>query len=185
MNLRQFAVSTRNLASRTAEGLARLARLERFLAAVCLAIPALLIGFDHGPIRESISAYYSMEQAQVFYVPLTVAAMLFVVNGVVKKKRAYNTRLGLMLIGVVLFNHDDFSRLHTAFAVAFFGGNAVVMVWYSPKKELWFKVLLVGGIVLAMAGCYWLDWFTLFYAEWLSFGIIAAHYILESRGIIE
>ncbi|MBM4118919.1 hypothetical protein FJ251_14530 [bacterium] len=96
-----------------------------------------------------------------------------------------NTLLGLMLIGVVLFNHDDFSRLHTAFAVAFFGGNAVVMVWYSPKKELWFKVLLVGGIVLAMAGCYWLDWFTLFYAEWLSFGIIAAHYILESRGIIE
>jgi hypothetical protein len=185
MHLRQVASSTLRLVDKAKDSLARLARLERVLAALCLLVPGLLIWADGGTIRESISAYYSMEQAQVFYVPLTVAAMLFVVNGVVKDKRSYNTLLGLALAGVVLFNHDDFSLLHTAFAVAFFGGNAVVMVRFSPRKELWFKVLLVGGIVLAMAGCYWLDWFTLFHAEWLSFGIIAAHYILESLGLIE
>jgi len=185
MQIRQLASSALRLVDQTTESLARLARLERNLAGLCLAIPALLIGYDDGPIRESISAYYSMKQAQVFYVPLTVAAMLFVVNGVVKGERSYNTLLGLALAGVVLFNHDDHAWLHTVCAAGFFIGNAVVMVWYSPKKELWFKAVLVAGIVAAMAACLVFESITLFWAEWASFAIIALHYILESLGHIE
>jgi hypothetical protein len=165
---------------RSAEGIKRFARLERVLATVCLFTPAFLIWFDDGPIRESISAYYNMEEGQVFYFPLTVAAMLFVVNGVVKDGRAYNTFLGAMLAGVILFNHDDMGLLHGAFAVAFFGGNALVILLFSSWKAGWFKALLFAGIVLSMAFYFVFDWFTLFWAEWLSFTIIALHYILES-----
>ncbi len=185
MRLQNLVSSTAKVATRTFQGAARLAKLERVLAFVCLFIPALLVWFDDGPVRESISAYYAMEQGQVYYFPLTAASMLFVVNGVVKKKRSYNTALGAMLAGVILFNHDDFEGLHTACAVAFFGGNAVVMYWFSPRKELWFKALLVAGIALSMVGCFYLQWFTLFWAEWLSFAIIALHYILESWGLID
>lgn len=177
--------SVANTVANTVEGVKRLAKLERVLAAVCILIPAFLIGLDNGPIRNSISAYYNMEESQIFYFPLTVAAMLFVVNGVVKHQRAYNTILGLMLAGVILFNHDDASVLHGAFAIAFFGGNAVVIVLFSSKKERWFKGLLVVGIVLSMLGCFLFDWFTLFWAEWLSFAIIALHYLLESWGVID
>ena len=185
MQLRQIASATRKSVANTFEGVKRLARLERVIATVCILIPAFLIWFDDGPIRDSISAYYDMEESQVFYFPLTVAAMLFVVNGVVKHQRAYNTLLGVMLAGVILFNHDDAGLLHAAFATAFFGGNAVVIFLFSSKKERWFKALLVVGIVLSMAGYFVFDWFTLFWAEWLSFAIIALHYVLESLDVID
>ena len=51
------------------------AKLERVLAGVCIFTPALLIAFDNGPIRNSISAYYNMVQNQIFYVPLTIASI--------------------------------------------------------------------------------------------------------------
>jgi hypothetical protein len=185
MQLREMASATIEGVGKTVEGVTRFAKLERVLAAVCLLIPAFLIWFDHGTIRPSISAYFDMEQAQVFYFPLTVAAMLFVVNGVVKEKRAYNWILGVLLAGVVLFNHLDFPVIHNISAAGFFGGNAVVMVWFSSRKERWFKALMVAGIAAAMAGFFLFDWFTLFWAEWLSFAIIALHYILESWGVID
>src|SRR5215472_1484321 len=98
--LRRGTVKLREVAS----GVMRFAKLERVLAGVCLLIPLLLIVFDDrgrtSMIRESISAYYNMKQSEVFYFPLTVASMLFVVNGVVKEKRTYNTILGIMLAGV-------------------------------------------------------------------------------------
>jgi uncharacterized membrane protein len=185
MKLPQTVSSTFQGVAKTVQGVARFAKLERVLASICLLIPAFLIGFDDGPIRDSISAYYDMEESQVFYFPLTMAAMLFVVNGVVKQQRIYNTILGVMLAGVILFNHDDFNTLHNIFAIAFFAGNAVVILAFSSKKELWFKALLVAGIALSMLGLVLFDWLTLFWAEWLSFAIIALHYILESWGLID
>jgi len=185
MQLQEIASVTVQGITRTVEGLTRFAKLERVLAGVCLLIPAFLIWFDHGTIRGSISAYYNMDQDQVFYFSLTVAAMLFLVNGVVKEKKVYNTILGVLLAGVVLFNHRDFPLVHNISAGGFFGGNAVVMVWFSSKKERWFKALMVAAIALAMAGCFFFGWITLFWAEWLSFGIIALHYILESWGVID
>ena len=180
MKLQQIVSPTFRAVAATVQTVTRFAKLERVLAFVCLFTPALLIWSDDGPIRSSISAYYNMQENQLFYFPLTVASMLFVVNGVVKDKHIYNTFLGMMLAGVILFNHDDFRALHGVLAVSFFAGNAVVIVVYSSKKERWFKLLLVAGIALSMIGWLFLNWFTLFWAEWLSFGIIALHYILES-----
>jgi hypothetical protein len=185
MEFKQLASATFKRVSNTYEGAKRFAKLERILAGVCLFIPAFLILFDDGPIRNSISAYDNMEENQFFYFPLTVAAMLFVVNGVVKKEHDYNTLLGVLLVGVILFNHEDASLRHGAFAAAFFGGNAVVILKYSSKEEKWFKRLLVAAIVLAMAGCFVFKLFTLFWAEWFSFALIALHYILESWGVID
>ena len=159
--------------------------LRRGTAKVCLSIPLLLIAFDSGfrtgVIRESISAYYNMKESEVFYFPLTVASMLFVVNGVVKDRRTYNTILGIMLAGVILFNHHDFSILHNTCATAFFLGNVLVILLYSSKKQQrWFKISLAAIIVLALLAAISFHLWTLFWAEWLSFGIIAYHYILES-----
>jgi hypothetical protein len=114
-------------ASTFQRGVRRFAKLESVLAFVCLLTPVLLILFDDRTIRDSISAYYDMEENQIFYVPLAVVAMLFVVNGVVKEKHAYNTILGVSLAGVILFNHDDFNILHGIFASTFFAGNAFVI----------------------------------------------------------
>ena len=183
-------MTLRQKASSTLQAVTRFAKLERILAIVCFFIPVFLIWLDNGPfengrIRESISAYYDMEENQIFYFLLTMATMLFVVNGVVKQRHLYNTLLGAMLAGVILFNHDDFSTLHSIFAVGFFAGNAVVIVVFSSKKELWFKVLLVAAIVASMLGCFVFGWFSLFWAEWVSFDIIALHYILESWRVID
>ena len=52
-------------------------KLERILAMVCIVAPALLILGDSGFVRESISAYYDMKKSVLFYVPLSVAFMLF------------------------------------------------------------------------------------------------------------
>jgi len=171
------------------DGVKRFAMLEQVLAAVCILIPLLLIVFDHGRVRDSISAYYNMERSQVFYFPLTVAAMLFIVNGVVKDSRPFNTVLGVMLAGVILFNHVDASWVHGAFAVAFFGGNAVVILGFNStltwKKEARYKALLILGIAGSMLGCFVFGWFTLFWAEWVSFAIIALHYIIDSSDRID
>jgi hypothetical protein len=185
MALRQFARVTRLTIASAAEGVVRFAKLERVLATVCLLIPVLLIWFDNGNIRPSISEYYNMVKDQVFYFPLTVAAMLFVVNGVVKEKHVYNTILGAMLAGVILFNCHDTPVLHFAFASVFFGGNGVVILVYSSRKERWFKAIMVALILGAMLGCFAFHWFSLFWAEWISFAIIALHYMLESWGVID
>lgn len=180
MQLRQLSDATSQRVVQYLDGFLRLALLERVLAAVCVFTPVLLIGFDDGPIRNSISAYYDMKEAQVFYFPLTVASMLFVVNGLVKHRQVYNTLLGAALAGVILFNHQDAGLLHAIFAVAFFGGNALVILVYSSRKERWFKALMVVVIALSMLGCFVFDLLTLFAAEWISFGIIALHYGIES-----
>ena len=167
--------------SRPIQTLRRWSKLERFLAALCLLIPAALILWDAGLVRDSISDYYRMANNQVFYYPLTVAAMLFLVNGVIKQAHAYNIVLGLLLSGVILFNHIDRTTLHAIFAIGFFVGNAIVILLFSTGTAARNKWLYVLGIAGAMAVWWLTDWFTLFYAEWLSFAIIAVHYILDSR----
>ena len=175
----------RKIATTTVDGVKRFARLERVLAAVCILAPAFMILFDGGPIKPSISHYYQMKYNQVYYFPMTMLAMLFIVNGVVKSKHPYNTFLGVMLVGVILFDRDAARWVHWAFAIAFFGGNAAVIVLFTSREERWFKVLLVVGIVASMIACFFLKWFSLFWAEWLSFAIIAFHYILESWGVVD
>lgn len=125
-----------------------------------------------------------MEKAQYFYFPLTVAAMLFVVNGVVKEKHWYNVGLGAALAGVVLFNHIDHSLVHNVSAGAFFLGNALVFVIFTPKKELWFKVFLSAVLIVGLAGHFLFGWYSLFFAESVSLWVIALHFVLEAKGLI-
>lgn len=172
------------MASSAYDSVAEFARLERVLAIVCMFIPVILVLSNGGRVRGSISAYYNMTENQMFYFPLTVASMLFVVNGIVKRKHFYNTTLGVFLAGVILFNHIDFKVIHFTCAAGFFLGNAAVIVIYSSKKELWFKVFLVA-IIAASLAAWQFDLITLFWAEWISLAIISFHYILESYGVID
>lgn len=163
------------------KSLERFTKLEQNLAVLLAFTPLLLIWFDAGPIRDSISAYYNMEHNVIFYVPLTMAAMLLVVNGVINKPTQwYNWVLGVFLFGVILFNQDDFSLLHNIFAALFFISNVLVIFLFSSIIKLQFRVVLGLIIILALAGWYLFDAFTLFWAEWISLGIIALHFILES-----
>lgn len=170
--------------------LLRLAQLERVLAILCIGIPVLLIAFD-GDIRGSISAYYDMAENQIFYFGLTAATMMFIVNGVVRRRHWYNVYLGLTLAGVILFNHDDFDLIHGIFAVAFFGGNFLVILLFSGGSPIpgldskMFKSIFVGAIVAAMLGHFVFDWYSLFWAEWISFAAIALHYILSSISAVD
>lgn len=160
-------------------GLSHLTRFERVLAAVCGLIPLVLLWADSFAGRNSISAYFDMEENQWFYFPLTVAAMLFVVNGIVRKKHIYNVVLGGALAGVILFNHDDFTVVHAVFAVAFFAGNALVIFLFSDPPRV-FKILFGTLIALVMAVYFLVDWVTLFWAESGSLLIIAGHFIADS-----
>jgi hypothetical protein len=179
MQLQQALAPAAARARQAIQDLTKFAKLERVLAGICAMTPLLLLAAERPPIRESISAYYSITQNQWFYVPLTMAAMLFVVNGVVKNKQLYNTFLGAMLGGVLLFNHHDFSVVHFIFAAAFFVGNALVILLFSSVDRE-YKIALVIFIGLALIGWYFFDWFTLFVAEWISLFMIAIHYIIES-----
>jgi hypothetical protein len=172
--------------SKSYDGIKSFGKLERLISALCLFIPLFLIISDKGPIRGSISEYYQMVNNQIYYYSLTTAAMLFIVNGVIKKQRAYNTILGLMLTGLILFNVGDSTiYIHSFFAIAFFGGNAIVIILFSSRKERWFKILMVSISLIAMFCCFVFNWFSLFWAEWLSFAIISLHYMLESWGVID
>ena len=166
------------------KGLANLVRLEVVVTFFCFFIPFIVWYGDDWNLREHISGYYAMEKAQYFYFPLTVAAMLFVVNGVVREKHWYNIGLGLALAGVVWFNHVDHFWPHNISAAAFFGGNAVVFVLFTPKKEFWFKVLLSSIMFVGGLGHFLFDWYSLFVAEALSLWVIALHFILEAKGLI-
>ncbi len=107
--------------------------------------------------------------------------MLFIVNGVMRDAHTYNTLLGLALSGVIVFDHDGWTSLpHFVFAVAFFGGNVLVMMFFSTNKSTLLKVAFVGGIAVAIALWTMTEFFTLFWAEWVSLAIITTHYILDS-----
>jgi hypothetical protein len=163
--------------------LRRFARLERVLGALLVLTPVLLISVDTGPegVRDSISAYHDVSAPAAFYVPLSAGAMLFLVNGIVRRAHVYNSLLGLALFGVILFDHDGKTSIpHFVFAAAFFGGNVLVMIFFSTRKSTLVKGTLGGGIAAAVALLIFTDWFTLFWAEWVSLTIIAAHYILDS-----
>jgi hypothetical protein len=165
--------------------LANLVKFEVVVTIVCFFIPIIVLYGDGWHLRDSISAYYAMTKTQYFYFPLTVAAMLFIVNGVVKEKHWYNVGLGLTLAGLIFFNHRDHSMIHNVNAGAFFLGNTVVFMIFTPRKERWFKILLAFTVIIGLAGHFVFHWYSLFIAESLSLWIIATHFILEAKGVIK
>lgn len=161
------------------------ADLERFLAFLCLFIPIILILFDNNNVRGSISAYADMEENQVYVFLLTVAAMMFLVNGTIKHKKWYNIVLGISLMGVVLFHYEEFENAHKIFAAIFFLGSAIVINYYTSKKNKLIAFFFSLTIVFSLFAHFKLDWISLLVAEWIALAIIGIHYILESYNILD
>ncbi|HEX5631455.1 MAG TPA: hypothetical protein VFY15_07330 [Acidimicrobiia bacterium] len=180
MQIEELARATAGAAM---DGIKAFAQLERVLAAVCALSPLLMIWFDTWTVRESISAYYDMTDAAAFYVPLTVAAMLFVVNGVVKHRHGYNWMLGVALFGVIMLNHTAFAWPHRVAASLFFGGNVVVIALARTKPV--FKVAILGAAGILFLASLGLDGWKLFWLEWVSLGVIATNYVLDSLQDVE
>lgn len=180
------------LSATVTTGIKRWVKFERLIAVTCSFFPFLLILVNGWPTegKESISAYYIMNEQRhlwAFYFPLTIAVMLFIVNGLVKSKAWYNIYLGVMLSGVVLFNHVDFKIVHGIFAVFFFVGNVLVIkfaktgFFKNPKDELIFDTGLI--IVIALSLLLFVSHrINLFYLEWISFVMISVHFLLLSIG---
>ncbi len=166
---------------RIATGTRRFARFEIALALACLLVPLFLIAYDSWSIRSSISAYWDMEQNQVFYYGLTLAAMMFIVRGARSDKHAYSLWLGIALSGVILFNEEHFGGRHTAFAIAFFGGGVLAILLFS--KGEWakrVKTALLALVALVLVLWLVLDLISVFWAEWLAMVALAGHFIAHA-----
>ena len=178
-------VSTATANSAGMQSLARFATVERALAVLCITIPFWMVLFDEeqDSIRGSVSSYYDMTPPQAYYFPLTVAAMLFMFNGIVKTRRFYNVVLGVCLSGVVLFNMDGATSVpHYVFAIGFFGLNAIVILWFSNDVSVGLRNLLIVVLLAALLAWIFIDSFTTFWAETVSLIAIAAHFVLDSIG---
>ncbi len=178
---------------------------EIVISAVCISIPIFLRLGDTGAssFRGSISDYAYMSHSYLFGMLLCMAAMLFIFNGAVYFKNyvhfqlsaygtGYNVILGLSLLGVILFPYGEHRVVHYASATLFFVGNAVVMGIFHKEKNRVVSIILAILTVLFLGlwllnylapSTHWLDWLTLFWAEWLSLTVIGIHFILESRGM--
>lgn len=161
----------------------RFVTFEGIVVAVCAAIPFILPWGDQGPVRGSISAYYAMPKAQFFYVPLTVAAMLFLVNAVVRQRHWYNFALSFLLGIVILFNRDAWTVFHTLAAVAFFvtGVLAFAVFSISAKLKRGATILAVLLIAVGLVICLWFHLPRVFVAESIGLWFIAANFLLHER----
>lgn len=178
------------------------AKLERIIAAICILIPFFLVWADNWQIRDSISDYVYMKNSHIFGLLLTMAAMMFIVNGAIyiktghlreykKQGRWYNIILGVSLLGVILFPYKEYGFLHFIFARIFFVGSAFVIALFNDREHrnisFVIAIISISGLVIYVVNknvfaIPWTDWLTLFWAEWISLFVIGIHYILESLG---
>jgi len=158
--------------------LIRFAKLERLLALICLFTP-LILRIVTGEFRASISDYAYMEHSQVYVFLLTLASALFLFNGIIYLRRWYNVVFGICLVGLVLFQTQEFTLLHNIFALVFFLGSAIVIIIYTQKGQRWITTWI--GLAIAVSFLlHCIGFISLLVAEWISLTIIAVHYILES-----
>lgn len=169
---------------------------ERFIAVFCCIIPLLLWLADGGighSFRPSISNYVYMDHSYLFGMLLCIAAMLFIFNGAVYYKNEqymhiswhgqwYNVVLGLSLIGVICFPHEQYLAPHFFFAGLFFLGNAVVTCAFYKDKDkrlsITLSILTVAAVPFAFAHV-----ISLLVVEWISLVVIGIHFILSTIGM--
>lgn len=149
-----------------------------------LSMVFIFIALDKGIVRDSISNYVYMQHNQVYYGLLFTTSGMFMVNGAIWRKN-YNIVLGALLAGIALTPHLEFPTLHTILAAAFFEISCIVMVFYSTKKQLWYKVAAAIFINFALIGCVLFGWYTLLVAEFLGILPITIHYLFESKNKID
>lgn len=143
--------------------------------------------------RGSISAYYNMINYQWFYVPLMVGALLFAMNGLLRRGHWWNVVIGLSLVGVLLFDkHDQSKPLHSFFTALLFVANIAVFLlahWHRTKhdpkrdtgvsrwrtREMKFRLGLTAAIAAALVAER-VDKITFFWAEWVALGAVCVHF---------
>jgi hypothetical protein len=95
--------------------------------------------------------------------------------------RWYNIVLGLALLGVAVFPHEDYFFWHYLFAIIFFVGSALVIAIFNEKRHRKISIVIAILSVIALAAHFvFPQWISLLGAEWVSLCVIGTHYILES-----
>jgi hypothetical protein len=156
--------------------------------------------------KGSISAYVNMNGPHVFGMTLAIGAMLFMASGVVfwVKKTSFdegfwrsplNLLLGIMLLGVIIFPHDDTPIIHYIFAGLFFAGCGVSTLIRDAGEEKKLQHKLVDFVPIGVMAIFLLihfgqdwGWFTgrpfnlinLFGAESVALWITALDFVLVS-----
>ena len=179
MQIRQIAANAGRTVAGAFDPIRKWSTLERGLAVACATSPLFMVWFDAWTIRPTISHFYDMTHAVAFYVPLTIASMMFITNGVVKHRHAYNWMLGVALLGIVVLDRGAFPWPHRGFVALFFGGNILVMVLSKTRAMAKLAIVGIGALFLVVAIL--LDEWKLFWLEWASLWVIAIHYFLEAR----
>lgn len=162
----------------------RIFRYEIWIVVLLILMPLILIAFDNGNTRSSISNYVYMTNNQVFYFLLFLAASMFGNNGALWLKN-YNILLGTFLAGVALTPHLEFPIIHQLFAALFFAGSIFVMIFFSSKEQRKYKIYAGIFITIGMLGHFATNWYSLFWAEWIGMLPICIHFIGESKGKID
>nr|WP_147374140.1 hypothetical protein [Allomuricauda lutimaris] len=150
--------------------------------------------------RSSISAYIEMERRHIFGMVFTIAAMLFIYNGVINldvsfqeqmyqfdfwQERGYNIVLGTVLFGVLLFPYNVYPKTHYTFAFLFFIGCTLVIAFIHDKEDTVISYIIAAASILALvAHLINKKWINLFWAEWIALTVIGIHFILEAKDII-
>lgn len=158
-------------------------RLKVIQALAFLAIPLVLM-CAHGEILPSIS-HYAHETPMLFGWMLTMAGCLFLYDGYVNRKRWYNIICAIGLFGLILFPNIDHDYAHYTFTAIFFGASMFNMIYFSSKRERIYKIAAAVLVIFGMVGYFWLDWYSMFFAEWIGMVPISVHFVLEALGKID
>jgi len=143
-----------------------------------------LLWFQLGEQLDSISQY-AQEIPLSFSVYLTLVATLFFDNGFEDRTKWFEMTLGVSLIGLILFDNESFYYTHYAFATYFFLGCVFNMIFFSSGKYRFYTILIGLGVLTAMAGKYFFEWYSLYWAEFIGIIPISLHKILERLGKID
>lgn len=141
--------------------------------------------------RESISKYHDLNDPRWYFMPLTAAMMMFVVNGLVRRQHGHNVVLGVLLFGVVFWDRVGDSRdLHIFSAAAFYIVAFIVMALqltaYLTKEQDRTKIgrpwlIAIATLVLLGAAMFAVKAVSnTFWMETIGLWLIALHYIWHS-----
>jgi len=118
-------------------------RFDQAAVALCVLAPLVMwladaINNGESSPRPSISAYHSLLPAGAFFIPLTIAVVLFVVNGWLIPGHRVHVVMGAYLLGVLLFDEADATQpIHFFFAVSFFFVGAFLELARHDSPDEW------------------------------------------------
>ena len=148
-----------------------------------LIVPILVV-CNEGVWLNSISAY--VNYTPVAFGALFMAAfLLFFEDGFVNRERRYNLTIGLSLLLIMVFNHLTYPIIHYLFAIYFFIGSQVFMIWKSSKEQRWWKILISIGVNIAGVLCFVFNLFSILTFEWIAMLPMSVHFAGEEKGKID